>query len=114
MHLKEDAASSTALALTTHCSVCKTWCQELACHTSHKLLPYRTHQELSHALSYTRHPVPKGKNKIKCMVASAKTSQHGNITFRVSTGVAVLGILVHLLLAYDALSISVRGPSTRN
>jgi len=48
------------------------------------------------------------------MVASAKTSQHGNITFRVSTGVAVLGILVHLLLAYDALSISVRGPSARN
>lgn len=112
MHLKEDAGSSAVLAFTTHCSVCKTWCQELACHTSHRLLPYKTHEELSHTLAYLRHAVPKGKKK--CKVARPKTSQHGNITFRVSTGVAVLGILMHLLLAYDAFGISVRGPSAIN
>lgn len=48
------------------------------------------------------------------MVANAKTNQHGNSTFRVSTGVAVLSILVHLLLANGALSVSVRGPSANN
>lgn len=37
-----------------------------------------------------------------------------NITFSISTGMAVLAILVHLLLANHAFSISVRGPSASN
>ena len=36
---------------------------------------------------------------------------HRTNSFRVSTGVAVLGILVHLLLADDAFGVSIWGPS---
>ena len=37
-----------------------------------------------------------------------------NSTFGVSAGVTVLGILVHLLFADDALCVSIRGPSASN
>ena len=48
------------------------------------------------------------------IVKNLSNMEYRNSTLSISTGVAVLGILVHLLLANDAFSVSVWGPPASN